>query len=115
MVEKISTYTPGPIVNVRLTNFTITILGEVNNPGTFTIKDEKITMLEALGMAEDLTIYGKRKNIKLIREINGKKKFSKIDLTSVSILNSPAYYLQQDDVIYVEPNKAKIRSSSSYN
>lgn len=112
LVEKISEYANNPIVNVRLSNFTITILGEVRNPGTFTIQDERITVLEALGLADDLTIFGKRKNVLLIREVDGKKKFAKIDLTSVNAVNSPVYYLQQNDVIYVEPNNAKIRASS---
>jgi len=112
LVEKISTMATDPIVNVRLANFTITIIGEVSRPGTFTIQDERITVLEALGLANDLTIFGKRKNVKLIREIDGKKKFAYIDLTSVNVVNSPVYYLQQNDVIYVEPNKAKVRSST---
>ncbi|WP_426430429.1 polysaccharide biosynthesis/export family protein [Winogradskyella sp. HB-48] len=112
LVEKISEYATNPIVNVRLSNFTITILGEVRNPGTFTIQDERITVLEALGLADDLTIFGKRKNVLLIREVDGKKKFAKIDLTSVNAVNSPVYYLQQNDVIYVEPNNARIRSST---
>lgn len=112
LVEKISEYANNPIVNVRLSNFTITILGEVRNPGTFTIEDERITLLEALGLADDLTIFGKRKNVLLIREVDGKKKFAKIDLTSVNAVNSPVYYLQQNDVIYVEPNNARIRSST---
>lgn len=112
LVKKISEYANNPIVNVRLSNFTITILGEVRNPGTFTIKDERITVLEALGLADDLTIFGKRKNVLLIREVDGKKKFAKIDLTSINAVNSPIYYLQQNDVIYVEPNNAKIRAST---
>jgi len=112
LVEKISEYANNPIVNVRLSNFTITILGEVRNPGTFTIQKERITVLEALGLADDLTIFGKRKNVLLIREVDGKKKFAKIDLTSINAVNSPVYYLQQNDVIYVEPNNARIRSST---
>ncbi|WP_299523339.1 polysaccharide biosynthesis/export family protein [Winogradskyella sp.] len=112
LTEKISEYVNNPIINVRLSNFTFTILGEVQNPGTFTIPDERITILEALGLADDLTIFGKRKNILLIREVDGKKKYSKVDLTSVNVVNSPVYYLQQNDVIYVEPNKARIRSST---
>ncbi|MFP4846813.1 polysaccharide biosynthesis/export family protein [Winogradskyella sp. PE311] len=112
LVERISEYASNPIVNVRLANFTITILGEVSNRGTFTIEDERITLLEALGLAGDLTIFGKRKNVLLIREIDGKKKFAKVDLTTVNAVNSPVYYLQQNDVIYVEPNNARIRSST---
>lgn len=112
LTEKISEYANDPIVNVRLANFTITILGEVANPGTFTIQDERITFLEAIGLADDLTIFGKRKDILLIREVDGKKKFAEIDLTSINIVNSPVYYLQQNDVIYVKQNNAKIRSST---
>ncbi|WP_138434062.1 polysaccharide biosynthesis/export family protein [Winogradskyella algicola] len=112
LTEKISEYAKDPIVNVRLSNFTFTILGEVQNPGTFTIPDERITIIEALGMASDLTIFGKRKNVLLIREIDGKKKFAKIDLTSVNVINSPVYYLQQNDVIYVQQNNARVRASS---
>lgn len=110
--EKISEYAKDPIVNIRLVNFTVTVIGEVARPGTFTIQDERITLPEALGMANDLTIFGQRKNVLLIREVDGKKKFAKIDLTSVNAISSPGYYLQQNDVIVVEPNKAKIRSSN---
>ena len=112
LTKRISEYANDPIVNVRLTNFTVTVLGEVSRPGMFTIQDERITLIEALGLASDLTIYGKRQNVQLIREIDGKKTFSKIDLTSINAVNSPVYYLQQNDVIYVEPNKARVRSSS---
>ncbi|MDH7913967.1 polysaccharide biosynthesis/export family protein [Winogradskyella sp. SYSU M77433] len=112
LTDRISEYAKDPIVNVRLANFTITVLGEVSNPGTFTIQKERITLVEALGLASDLTIFGKRQNVKLIREVNGVKKFAEFDLTSVNTVNSPAYYLQQNDVIYVEPNRAKVRSST---
>lgn len=110
--EKISDYAKDPIINIRLVNFTITIIGEVASPGTFTIQQERITLPEALGLAHDLTIFGKRKDILLIREVDGIKKFAKIDLTSVNAVISPLYYLQQNDVIVVEPNKARIRSST---
>jgi polysaccharide export outer membrane protein len=112
LTKRISEYANDPIINVRLTNFTVTVLGEVSRPGMFTIQDERVTLIEALGMASDLTIYGKRQNVRLIREIDGKKKFTEIDLTSINTVNSPVYYLQQNDVIYVEPNKARVRSSS---
>lgn len=113
--EKLSIYFKAdapPIVNIRLANFTITVLGEVKNPGTYTIQDEKVSISEALGLAGDLTIYGIRDNIKLIREVDGEKKFANIDLTSVNVLNSPNYYLTQNDVIYVEQNNARVRASS---
>ncbi len=110
--NKISEYVKDPIVNIRLINFTVTVLGEVNNPGSFTVEDERISLTEALGLAGDLTIHGKRENVFLIRETDGKKQYTKIDLTSVNALSSPSYYLQQNDVLYIEPNKAKIRSAS---
>jgi len=110
--EKLSEYIKNPIVNIRLANFTITVLGDVNNPGTFTVQDERISITEALGLAGDLTIYGRRDNIMLIREVNGEKRFAKYDLSSINIVNDPYYYLSQNDVIYVEPNKSKIRSSN---
>ena len=110
--EKLTEYLKDPIVNIRLANFTVTVLGEVNNPGTYTIQDERISLIEALGLAGDLTIYGKRDNIFLIREDNGIKRFTKFDLTSIKVVNSQNYYLTQNDVIYVEPNKSKIRSAT---
>lgn len=110
--EKLTEHIKNPIVNIRLANFTITVLGEVNRPGTYTIDDERVSLNEALGLAGDLTIYGRRDNVFLIREIDDKKRFAQLDLTSVNVVNSPLYYLMQNDVIYVEPNKAKVRSST---
>lgn len=110
--QRISEYVKDPIVNIRLINFTVTVLGEVNRPGTYTIQDERISLNEALGLAGDLTIYGKRNNVFLIREIGGEKKYAKYDLTSVNVVNSPVYYLEQNDVVYVEPNNARIKTSS---
>jgi len=110
--ERISEYVTDPIINIRLTNFTVTVLGEVNKPGSYTIEDEKISLLEAIGLAGDLTIHGKRENVFLIREKNGVKRFTKFDLTSINVLNSPSFYLEQNDVVYIEPNPAKIRSAS---
>lgn len=110
--EKISEYVKDPIINIRLTNFTVTVLGEVNNPGTFSIEDERISLSEALGMAGDLTIYGRRDNVFLVREENGIKRFGRFDLTKITVLGDQNYYLEQNDVIYVEPNKARVRSSA---
>lgn len=109
--NKLEEYVKDPIVNIRISNFTITILGEVNNPGTFTIMDEKVSLTEALGLAGDLTIYGNRKNILLTREIDGQKKFAIFDLTSARVLASKNYYLAQNDVIYVAPNKTRVNTS----
>ena len=84
----------------------------MRNPGTFTVEDERISLIEALGLAGDLTIYGKRENVFLIRERDGKKVFTKFDLTKISTISSPNYYLEQNDVLVNEPNSAKIRSAS---
>ena len=110
--EMLSEYIKNPIVNIRLANFTITVLGEVNRPGTFLIQDERISLSEAIGLAGDMTIYGRRDNVFLIREIDGEKRYAKLDLTSVNVVNSPNYYLTQNDVIYVEPNNARMRQSN---
>lgn len=100
------------VVNLRILNYKISVLGEVTNPGTFSIPSERVTVLEALSKAGDLTIYGKRKNVLLIREENGVKSTYRIDLTKSDFVNSPYYYLAQNDVVYVEPNKTKINSSA---
>ncbi|MDO6596788.1 polysaccharide biosynthesis/export family protein [Oceanihabitans sp. 2_MG-2023] len=109
---RLKEYLKDPIVNIRLINFTVTILGEVRNPGTFVLEDEKISLSEALGYAGDLTIHGRRDNVLLIRDNNGKKQYAQFDLTSIAVLNNQSYYLAQDDVIYISPNKARVRSST---
>lgn len=102
-----------PIVTVRMTNYKISVLGEVNKPGMFTVNNEKINILEALAQAGDLTIWGVRDKVKLIREdATGKKEMHVLNLNDASIINSPYYYLQQNDIVYVEPNKVKARNSS---
>ncbi|WP_318344743.1 polysaccharide biosynthesis/export family protein [Flagellimonas baculiformis] len=110
--KELSSYLKDPIINVRLRNFTVTILGEVRNPGTYPIIGEQITILEALGLAGDLTIKGKRENIMVIRDFDGVKVYNKIDLTSKEAMKSPAFYLTQNDVVYVEPNKSAVSASS---
>ena len=109
--EKLKTYLNNPTVLIRILNYKITVLGEVRNPGTFTIPNERITLLEALGIAGDLNITAVRKNVLIIRDVDGKKTETIIDLTSKELFSSPVYYLQQNDVVYVEPNRAKINSS----
>ena len=102
-----------PIVTVRMSTFQITVLGEVARPGTFPVSREKITILEALAQAGDLTIYGQRENVKLIREdATGRKSIHEINLNDANLINSPFYYLQQNDEIYVTPNKVKAQNSS---
>ncbi|HPH72729.1 MAG TPA: polysaccharide export protein, partial [Paludibacteraceae bacterium] len=87
----------------------------VNRPGSYTINNERVSILEALGLAGDMTVYGKRENVLLIREADGKKQFVRLNLNSLNPLSSPYYYLQQNDVIYVEPNATKLRSAASLN
>lgn len=110
--EKLADYLKNPIINIRLKNFTVTILGEVNRPGTYPVNGEQITIFEALGLAGDLTIKGMRENIKVIRDFNGTKVYNTIDLRTKEALESPVYYLTQNDVIYVEPNKSGVTASS---
>ena len=101
-----------PVVTVRMTNYKISVLGEVARPGMFTVGNEKINILEALAQAGDLTIYGVRSNVKLIREdAEGKKQIYTLNLNDASLVSSPYYYLQQNDIVYVEPNKVKARNS----
>lgn len=100
------------IVNVRMINYKISVLGEVARPNTYTISNEKVNIFEALALAGDLTIYGKRDGVKLIREdAQGRKEVVKLNLNDANIITSPYYYLQQNDVLYVEPNKAKAKNS----
>ena len=110
--DRLSDYLKDPIINIRLRNFTITVLGEVNAPGTYPIAGEQITILEALGLAGDLRITGVRENVLVIRDFNGTKVYTRIDLTSKNMVKSPVFYLTQNDVIYVEPNKSGITASS---
>jgi len=110
--DKLSSYLKEPIINIRLKNFTVTVLGEVNRPGTYPVSGEQITVLEAIGLANDLTIKGIRKNVMVIRDFNGTKVYTRIDLTRKESLNSPVYYLTQNDVVYVEPNESAVTSSA---
>ncbi|HEX8269193.1 MAG TPA: polysaccharide biosynthesis/export family protein [Flavobacterium sp.] len=107
----ISEYITNPSVNMRILNYKVSVLGEVLRPGTFTINSERFTLLEALSMAGDLTIFGKRDNILIIRETAGKKVYTRVDMTKADFLSSPFYYLTQNDVIVVEPNAARVNAS----
>ncbi|WP_343672675.1 polysaccharide biosynthesis/export family protein [Chitinophaga sp.] len=104
-------YYKDPVVNVRFANFKITILGEVARPSAYVMPNEKVSILDAIGLAGDLTIYGKRENVLLIRDNNGKKDFVRFNLNDSKIFSSPYFYLHQGDVVYVEPNKAKVNST----
>jgi len=100
-----------PVVNVRLINAKFTVLGEVTRPGTYNFTESKLTLLQAIGMAGDLTINGKRNPVKLIREINQKRSISYIDLTSSDWMTSDSYYINSNDVIIVDPNTPKVKSA----
>ncbi len=104
---KLQRYITNPIVNVRWLNFKFTVLGEVNRPATYTLPERSVTVLEAVGLAGDLTNYGNRKNILVIREQDGKREFGRVDLQDRNVFTSPYFYLKQNDVIYVEPRKQK--------
>ena len=101
-----------PIITIRFVNFRVTVLGEVNHPTVVTVPNEKISLLEALGLAGDMTIYAKRNNVLVIREANDQKIIKRLDLNSDELFTSPYYYLQSNDIVYVEPNKAKVASVS---
>jgi polysaccharide export outer membrane protein len=109
--SKAAPYYKNPVVNVRLANFRVTVLGEVTRPGTYTVSNETISLLDAIGMAGDLTIYGKRENVLLVRKDGGKLSYIRFDLNSSSTFRSPYFILHQGDVIYVEPNKSKVAST----
>ena len=113
IIDKLKPYMKEiPIVTVRMVNYKISIIGEVTRPGTFTISNEKVNLLEALAMAGDMTVYGLRDNVKLIREdANGKQRIVTLNLNNAETILSPYYWLQQNDIVYVTPNKAKARNS----
>ena len=104
--------TENPLVAVRMSSYRVTVTGEVNRPGVIPVSTEKMSIMEALAEAGDLTIYGKRENVMLIREdANGEKHNVRLNLKDANVINSPYYYLQQNDVVYVEPNNVKARNS----
>ena len=109
--NEVARFIVDPGISMEVRNFRVTVLGEVKTPGSFPINNDRITILEAIGLAGDLTINGVRNNVMVIREQNGKKEEFRVDLTKRDALNSPVYYLAQNDVIYVEPNGARIQSS----
>ncbi|WP_408670051.1 polysaccharide biosynthesis/export family protein [Lutibacter sp.] len=115
LTKKLSTliavYVKQPIINSRLINFKVTVLGEVKVPGSYAVPNERISIIEAIGLAGDLTIQGERSTVLLVREQEGKRTFIDLDLTNKKLFNSPYFYLAQNDVIYIAPNKTKINSS----
>jgi polysaccharide export outer membrane protein len=112
MRELLTAYLENPVVHIRILNFKVTVLGDVKKPGTFNVPNERITLLEALGVAGDLNITGVRDNVLVLRNENGKSVQYRVDLTQASLLESPVYYLKQNDVVYIEPNAAARFSST---
>ena len=110
--ELLSAYLENPVVHIRILNFKVTVLGDVKKPGTFNVPNERITLLEALGVAGDLNITGVRNNVLVLRNEHGKSVEYRVDLTQATLLDSPVYYLKQNDVVYVEPNAAARFSST---
>ncbi|MGC3978944.1 MAG: polysaccharide biosynthesis/export family protein [Paludibacteraceae bacterium] len=113
ITQKLEPFLKNPIVTIGFVNYKITVLGEVLRPGQYPITNERITLLDALGLAGDMTIYGKRDNVLIARENNGKLEFARLNLNTDEIFKSPYYYLQQNDVVYIEPNGAKAISSQN--
>lgn len=101
------------VVTVEFMNFKVSVIGEVNAPGTYTIQGDKVTILQAISLARDLTIFGLRENVAVIRERDGERVIYEVNLCDVSMFNSPAYYLQQNDVVYVQPSEIKARQSTT--
>lgn len=113
LVRRLENFLQNPSVRIYFENFRVTILGEVNHPGVYNVTNEKLSVPEALGLAGDLTIYGNRKQVMLIREVNGEKNFIKLNLTERDLFYSPYYYLHSNDVLYIEPTKDKISLSDN--
>ncbi|WP_242015681.1 polysaccharide biosynthesis/export family protein [Robertkochia marina] len=110
-VEKLQGFLKEPVINVRIKNFQVTVMGHVKRPGSFNIVTERITLLEALSMAGDLDIKARRDNVLVIRDFDGVKTFTRVNLTTKEFINSPVYFLTQNDVVYVEPNSSAIKTS----
>ncbi|MDR3180583.1 MAG: polysaccharide biosynthesis/export family protein [Prevotellaceae bacterium] len=111
LTAQLQQYLQSPTVVVRIANYTVSVLGEVARPAVYTIANEQITLPEALALAGDLTVYGKRKNILIIREFEGTRQFARVDITNRDIFTSPFYYLRSGDVIYVEATSGKLTAT----
>jgi len=111
--DKVSVIYQKPNVQLRFANFKVSVIGEVNAPSTYTMPNEKVSIMDVLSLAGDLTIYGKRENVLIVRDNDGKKEYARLNLNSSEIFNSPFYYLKQNDVVYVEPNKRKVSASNT--
>ena len=112
LTEALKPHVNDATINLRLMNFKVTVQGEVARPGTFTIESERVTLLQALSLAGDVALYGKRDNILIIREVDGKRSYNRVDITKPDFMDSDFYYLAPNDVVYIEPNKIRVNSSA---
>jgi len=112
LYDRISELAKDPVINIRIINFKVSVLGEVTRPGVFPITSERITIPEALALAGDMTLFGRRENVLLIREVEGVKTSYRFSMTDPNLFNSPYYYMSQNDVLYVEPMKRRIDSTA---
>ncbi|CAM4015613.1 hypothetical protein B0A58_07990 [Flavobacterium branchiophilum NBRC 15030 = ATCC 35035] len=110
--EKLKKYATDIVVNLRIINFKVSVLGEVGRPGIINVGSDRFTILDALAQASDITLYGKKENVLIIRDVEGKKTYNYVDITKADLVNSPFYYLKQNDVIYVEPREVKVNSTA---
>jgi polysaccharide biosynthesis/export protein len=108
LTELLGKYVRQPIVNIKYLNFKVTVIGEVKNPSSFAIPAEKVNILEAIGLAGDMTDYGKRESVLILREQDGKRLITRVNMNNKEVLNSPYFYLKQNDIVYVEPDKSKL-------
>lgn len=115
VAAEVGKFVNNPVIFLRFLNYQITVLGEVNGPGRFNLNSQRVSILDAIGLAGDLTIFGLRENVLVVRENNGNLEFGRIDLTSPTLFNSPYYYLQQNDVLYIEPNPNRVIASKNIN
>jgi polysaccharide export outer membrane protein len=105
--KRVTEFYNQPNVELRLANFKVSVLGEVKTPSTYNMQSEKTTVMDAISVAGDLTVYGRRDNVLIVRDVDGKKTYAHIDLNSSDVFNSPYFYLRQNDLVYIEPNKAR--------
>jgi polysaccharide export outer membrane protein len=110
---RVEKYYNEPNVQLRFANFKVSVLGEVNAPSTYNMPNEKVTIMDALSLAGDLTVYGRRDNVLIVRDNNGKKHYERVNLNSSEIFNNPYYYLRQNDLVYVEPTKSRSLANSA--
>lgn len=115
ITQSLSQFIKSPIVEMQLLNFKVTVIGEVNQPASFTVTGTQLNLLEALGMAGDMTVYGKRENVLVIREVNGIRNMVRLNLNKKEVFQSPYFHLKQNDIVYVEPDKSKEKEYSPNN